>query len=430
LTRYSPKVTSVASSCCDGGCECAWLRGWRVRGERVGCARRGRVRAACGDLVRLRTVGNRVRRSSHADRPRRDQPTRRPSPPRAQVERARAREPVLLPSPGARPLRRRRPVPQDGCRARAEVPAGRVGAADGRALPFLRHRGGEGHHARERDGSLAPVLWPLEPGRRVPGRLHPAGRKPASAWLSRYAGAVHARRRRFGVVQSPRRIAGASGARTAGHGRSRDGRPVASVACAFAPRTSCGQTARRGPRAREHDRLPTPPRQARRRPRRPLALPPGRVRGDHPRARARPHPRALREATRARGEAAEADAGARSPGRRVASAHEAEPPRSRRGLACDLEARRGVLRVEARRWRRLRLDAPARARSRPRLRARRGDDRRRVPAAMPRAPGSRGSAALRGRPHGSLHVPGGRTLLRAGRGARGGRASPAASPSG
>ncbi len=287
----------------------------------------------------------------HDDRPRRDHPPRRPPPPRAprargvprrprglrpgaEVDGARARQPLLVPPPGARALGRRGAVPEDCGGAGPEVPRDRGGAPARSAMPFVRRRAREGHHARERGRGPPPVLRPLEPRRRLRRRVHPPGRERSPARLPREAGAGRRRGRDDFERPSrgagrPVRVARTSGARNCPRRTERRRRHPSGRRCQAArvrPRPSGREAARRGARPREHDGLPPPPRQARRRPRRPLALAPGRVGGGDPRDRPRPHPPAPREAPRDRREAA-------CEGSEAAAATPATPPPPRSGAA-------------------------------------------------------------------------------------------------
>jgi hypothetical protein len=146
--------------------------------------------------------------------------------------------------------------------------------------------------------------------------------------------------------------------------------------------------------------------------------------------RPRPHPRALGEAARDRGEAARGSDHDRRDGagsRRAcaacfASLDGAQPPRPRRGLAHRLGARPRVLRLAARERRRLPLHPPARAGPHPRVGARREQHGRRVPPPLPLPPGRLGAAPLRRRSHEHLHPAQGRDVFGAGRGLRDPRA--------
>jgi hypothetical protein len=280
---------------------------------------------------------------------------------------------------------------------------------------------------------------------RVRRGCHPSGREPAGARVLRHPGSRRARRGgagcHCGCVSDVR-----SGIRV-----SAGQRPVlALVRCSVSGpvfvdgfRPSQGSSARRGAGADQHDRVAPSPRQARHRARRPLPLSPGRFRGDHPRARARPHHRPPPEASRDRREAAgqggarRRGAGllrvgpvlARSPARgrgdlcraipsaRPASASSPDPPlplHLRGGQARGVGARRWPVRVQARERRRLRLDLQARVRSRRRLRARRGQHRRRAAPRLPLPPDRQPAPPLRGRARRALRPPDAAPLLGAG----------------
>ena len=328
--RRNPNVR-LTRSCSD----CAFAdRGARIGPSgRVGArarlarrAREGRARvhrdlAPAGILVRLRRVLERVRGSFHVLCTRRSGPPLRASPPRAPRPRRAPHRPrglrpraqvggagvsvaVLLPDAGASPLGRGGPVPEDGRGADPAVPRGRGGAPARGPLPHLGHRGRQGAHGGERSRGPSPVLRQVGAGRGVRRRVDPAGSGPARSAVPRHGGPERAGRGGFGR----RHHRCISGARSRSARRGSAARAPRWGPCPGAGPPK-GPPPRRGACPRQHDRLAAAPREARRGAGRALPLPPGRLRGDDPRARSRPHPRAAGEAARAGEEAAQDRAG-------------------------------------------------------------------------------------------------------------------------
>jgi hypothetical protein len=336
------------------------------------------------------------------------------------VDRAGVRVAVRLPEPRARAAERPGLLPDDCGAAPPALPRAR-GAAQGRAAaPLLDGLPREGHHAREPNRGPAPVPRHLQA--RGQGGCRGAGAGGGSASPDgRHRG-------RAGAGELPGGSADERGRPCGSSGRSRSrcvfrGPPGSCRSAAAGTPAHAGRAAHRRAPPPPHHRLAPPPREARPGEGRALALAPGRLRGDHPRGRARPRHRTAPEAAGDRGEGAEAfvhvDVHVHERERDLAApasrSGRTQPPRARRRLARSLGPRSGTLRLAARGRRVLRLHEAARARPHQGLGARCGNDGRGVPAALRLSPGRVGAAPLRERPHEPLHAPEGRDLLGAGR---------------